>query len=33
LETVGCGEAEPARSNDSDQGKAYNRRVEFIIVK
>lgn len=33
LETVGFGEAEPARSNDSDQGKAYNRRVEFIIVK
>jgi len=33
IETVGLGETEPARANDSEEGKAYNRRVEFIIIK
>ena len=33
IEAIGFGETEPARSNDSKEGRAYNRRVEFTIIK
>lgn len=33
LETDGKGQVEPVESNDTPQGKANNRRVEFIIVR
>jgi len=33
LETRGAGQSEPVTSNDSDEGRAKNRRTEFKIVK
>jgi OOP family OmpA-OmpF porin len=33
ITTMGKGEAEPLVSNETEQGRAKNRRVEFIIVK
>lgn len=33
LEAQGWGEEKPIGSNDTDEGKAANRRVEFLIVK
>ena len=33
ISTVAKGKANPASSNDTDEGRALNRRVEFEIVK
>ncbi len=33
LSIVGYGESKPIADNDSEEGKAQNRRVEFIIVQ
>jgi OmpA-OmpF porin, OOP family len=31
LKAVGYGETEPVASNDTDEGKAQNRRIEFLV--
>ena len=33
IEVIGYGEEKPARSNDTLQGRRYNRRAEVIIIK
>ena len=32
METVGFGESDPADTNDTEEGRAYNRRVEYEIT-
>jgi OOP family OmpA-OmpF porin len=31
LKAVGYGQTEPVASNDTDEGKAQNRRIEFLV--
>jgi chemotaxis protein MotB len=33
LQAVGYGEFQPVESNDIEEGRAYNRRVEIIIIR
>lgn len=33
LESLGCGQKVPVADNNSDEGKAQNRRVEFVIMR
>ena len=33
FETVGLGEAQPVATNESDEGRALNRRVELVIIE
>ena len=33
LEAVGYGEYQPVESNDIEEGRAYNRRIEIIIMR
>ena len=33
LEVVGYGEYQPVESNDIEEGRAYNRRVEIVIIR
>ncbi len=33
METVGLGESDPAASNDTEEGRAFNRRVEYEITE
>jgi chemotaxis protein MotB len=33
LEAIGLGEYQPVETNDIEEGRAYNRRIEIVIMR